>query len=254
MFSIRSLRPLTARVVKPLFLQQKAAIHEVIPLAYSSERGLKPIFSPEALNLVYNKNQQQLIDRLNELTVETEHENQDLFDIMHASYKKSDKAAIFNHAAQAWNNDFFLQTLSPEPRPIKEELKSRIARDFGSFEAFQEHFTNYASTLFGSGWTWLVEDERGLLRIVNTFNAGNPVVSDTLRQLDSNYIEHISEADKVPLKKYNGSFAPLLTLNMWEHAYVTDFGPDGKEEYIKAFWKSVDWDKVYNRLFRSTRV
>ncbi|ORX90372.1 manganese and iron superoxide dismutase [Basidiobolus meristosporus CBS 931.73] len=254
MFSIRSVRPLASRITKPLLAQRKAYIHEVVPLAYSSERGLKPIFSPEALNLVYTKNQQQLIDRLNQLTVETEHENQDLFDIMHSTYKKAGKGEIFNHAAQAWNNDFFLQTLSPEPRPIKEELKSRIARDFGSFEAFQEHFTNYAYSLFGSGWTWLVEDERGALRIVNTFNAGNPVVSDTLRQLDSDHVETLSEADRVPIKRYNGSFAPLLTLNMWEHAYVPDFGPDGKEEYIKAFWKSVDWEKVYSRLFRSSRT
>ncbi|ORX95434.1 manganese and iron superoxide dismutase [Basidiobolus meristosporus CBS 931.73] len=255
MFRARSLGQLCGKVARPLQRQQKSLLHELTPLPYSAEQGLKPLFSSRALGVVYAKNQQKLIDRLNTLVAGTEHEDQNVFETMLMTYKQPSKAAIYNYASQAWNTDFFLQTLTAEPRPIKADLKAKIARHFSSFENFQEQFTKAASSIFGSGWTWLVEDERGVLRIVNTLNSGNPITTGRLQQFDANTssVEETTDpsSDKVSTQKPTGAYAPILALNMWEHAYVVDFGVDGKEQYIQAFWQSVDWDKVHGRVIRS---
>ncbi|KAK9717397.1 hypothetical protein K7432_006235 [Basidiobolus ranarum] len=252
MFHVRSL----GRLARPLQYQQRSFLHELSSLPYSAEHGLKPLFSPKALNVIYAKNQQKLIDRLNSLVAGTEHEDQNVFETMIMTYKQPSKAAIYNYASQAWNTDFFLQTLTTDPRPIKEDLKIRIARDFGSLEGFKERFAKGASSLFGSGWTWLVEDERGVLRIINTYNSGNPITTGRLQQFDANTTsgaEEMSdpESDKASTQKPTGAYAPVLGLNMWEHAYVVDFGVDGKEKYIEAFWESVDWEKVHSRVIRT---
>ena len=123
---------------------------------------------------------------------------------------------MFNNAAQIWNHTFYWNSLSPqgggEPSgPIAEA----ITRDFGSFENFKKEFNNVAATHFGSGWAWVVKDGDGKLSIIGTHDAGNPL--------------------------RDGSGLPILTADVWEHAYYIDYR-NARPQYLEAFWNIVNWD------------
>jgi Fe-Mn family superoxide dismutase len=153
---------------------------------------------------------------LNKLIKGTEFENASLEEIV----KKAD-GGIFNNGAQVWNHTFYWNCLSPfggnKPNGKLQEL---INRDFGSFNEFKEKFTNAATTLFGSGWTWLSVDKDGKLVIEQRSNADNPL-RDGLK--------------------------PILTCDMWEHAFYLD-RQNRKPEYLEAFWNLVNWDACEERL------
>jgi Fe-Mn family superoxide dismutase len=120
-----------------------------------------------------------------------------------------------------WNHTFYWNCLSPngggEPSGA---LAEAISRDFGSFENFVEKFNESAVGNFGSGWTWLVQNPDGSLAIVNTDDAGTPLTGDA---------------------------KPLLTCDVWEHAYYIDYR-NARPKYLDAFWKLVNWEFVASRL------
>jgi len=127
------------------------------------------------------------------------------------------EGGIFNNGAQVWNHTFYWNCLSPDGSgEPKGKLKEAIQRDFGSFEAFKDAFSKAAATLFGSGWAWLVSDEKGKLSIVQESNAGNPM--------------------KKGLK-------PIMTCDVWEHAYYID-KRNRRPAYIDDFWKVVNWKAI----------
>jgi len=153
---------------------------------------------------------------LNKLIVGTEFENMSLEDIILKS-----SGGIFNNAAQVFNHTFYWNCLSPnggqEPQGKLAEI---INQNFGSFADFKEKFTQTAVGTFGSGWAWLVKDQNGKLEIVSTSNAGNPM----------------TEGKK-----------PLLTCDVWEHAYYIDYR-NARQSYVEKFWNLVKWDFVANNL------
>ncbi len=133
----------------------------------------------------------------------------------------SGSGGIFNNAAQAWNHGFYWRCLSPDGGGRPEgALLEAIEASFGSFEAFREQFTQEALGTFGSGWAWLVQRPSGALALTRTSNAGTPLV---------------------------GEDAPLLTCDVWEHAYYID-RRDDRAAYIEAFWSVVNWDFVAGQL------
>jgi Fe-Mn family superoxide dismutase len=127
------------------------------------------------------------------------------------------EGGMFNNAAQIWNHTFYFNGLSAnggdEPTG---ELAAKITATFGSFAEFKEKFTTTAMTTFGSGWAWLVQNDKGELVIANSFNAGTPMT--------------------------DGMHA-LLTCDVWEHAYYVDTRND-RGAYLKNFWQLVNWDRV----------
>ena len=138
-------------------------------LPYSTE-ALAPKMSKETFEYHYGKHLQTYVDNLNRLIPGTPYESMSLQEIV----KKAD-GPIFNNAAQAWNHTFFFLMLTPDQKPMPQKLADRIARDFGSVEAFKEEFSKAATGLFGSGWTWLAADKDGKLQIISESNAGNPM-------------------------------------------------------------------------------
>lgn len=182
---------------------------ELPALPYEMD-ALVPHISKETLDYHYGKHHRAYVTNLNNLVVGTEFENSALEQIMGKA-----AGAIFNNAAQIWNHTFYWHSLAPnsggEP---KGELAAAIQRDFGSFEAFKTLFTKAAATQFGSGWAWLVKNKKDELEVVQTSNAGNPLLDG---------------------KK------PLLTCDVWEHAYYIDTRND-RGTYINNFWKLVNWD------------
>ena len=185
------------------------------PLPYG-KADLEPNISEQTVNFHYGKHHQTYVDKVNKLTEGTSFEDASLEEIV-----KKAEGGIFNNGAQVWNHTFYWNSLSPEGGGKPEgKLKEAIDRDFGSFEKFKEEFTGIATTLFGSGWTWLVMKNDGKLEIINESNAGNPLRKD---------------------------MKPLLTCDMWEHAFYLD-RQNRKPEYLDAFWKLVNWKQVADRM------
>ena len=189
--------------------------HSLKALPYSME-ALEPFISRETLEYHYGKHHQAYVTNLNNLIVGTEFENLSLEEII----MKSD-GGIFNNAAQVFNHTFYWNCLAPnaggEPSVRISEL---INQKFGSFAAFKEKFSKTAITTFGSGWAWLVKNKNGELEIVSTSNAGTPMTDG---------------------KK------PLLTCDVWEHAYYIDYR-NSRPSYVEKFWNLVNWDFVSSNL------
>lgn len=189
-------------------------IHVLPQLPYAAD-ALAPRMSKETMDYHYGKHHQAYVNNLNNLIPGTVYEDMPLEEII----LKAD-GAIFNNAAQAWNHTFFFFTLSPIPKSVPTgNLAEAINRDFGSFDAFKEQFAKAAIGLFGSGWTWLVQDDTGKLSIVSESNAGNP------------------------LRKW---LHPLMAIDVWEHAYYIDFR-NRRPDFVHTFWDLVDWHVVEKR-------
>lgn len=188
---------------------------ELPPLPYEMD-ALAPSISKETLEYHYGKHHRAYVTNLNNLVPGTEFENKSLEEIMLAA-----KGGIFNNAAQVWNHTFYWHSLSPQGggEPTG-ELSEKIKSTFGSFEEFKTQFSKAAATQFGSGWAWLVKNKQDELEIVQTSNAGNPLLDG---------------------KK------PLLTCDVWEHAYYIDTRND-RAAYIANFWKLVNWKFAADNL------
>jgi len=183
--------------------------HKLPPLPYSLD-ALQPHISKETLEYHYGKHHQAYVTNLNNLIKGTEFENAGLEDII-----KKSSGGIFNNSAQVWNHTFYWSSLSPKGGGGPSgALGDAIKKKWASFEAFKEAFNKSAVGNFGSGWTWLVKKPDGSLDIVNTSNAGTPITG----------------ADK-----------PLLTCDVWEHAYYVDYR-NRRPDYVSAFWNLVNWE------------
>ncbi len=188
---------------------------ELPPLPYSND-ALKPFISAETIEYHYGKHHRAYVTNLNGLIAGTEFEKMDLDCIVRKSSGK-----IFNNAAQVWNHSFYWNCLTPNGgAPPSGKLGEGIAKAFGSFEGFQKEFAACAVGTFGSGWAWLVKKPSGVLEIRSTGNAEPAFL--------------------------NGD-APLLTCDVWEHAYYIDYRND-RAAYVKAFWGAVNWDFVAGDL------
>ena len=183
--------------------------HQLPPLPYPLD-ALQPHISKETLEYHYGKHHQAYVTNLNSLLKGTEFADAQLEEIIRKS-----SGGIFNNAAQVWNHTFYWNCLSPrgggEPKGL---LLEAINRKFGSFSAFKEAFSKSAIGNFGSGWTWLVNKSDGSVDIVNTSNAGTPLT---------------------------GPDKPLLTCDVWEHAYYVDYR-NRRPDYVAAFWNLVHWN------------
>lgn len=179
-----------------------------LPYAYDA---LEPHISKETLEFHHDKHHNAYVTKLNGLVEGTDNASKSLEDII-----KSASGGLFNQAAQTWNHTFYWNSLSPngggEP---KGELADAINSAFGSYAEFKEAFAAKAKGNFGSGWTWLVKNNDGSLDIVNTDDADTPIARDGQK--------------------------PLLTLDVWEHAYYIDYR-NSRPNYIEAYWNLVNWD------------
>ncbi|MDD3852375.1 MAG: Fe-Mn family superoxide dismutase [Syntrophomonadaceae bacterium] len=189
--------------------------HKLPALPFAQD-ALEPIISKETLEYHYGKHHLAYVTNLNKLIVGTEFENMSLEEIILKS-----SGAIFNNAAQVFNHTFYWNCLAPkaggEPSG---KLADEINQAFGSFAGFKEKFTQTAVGTFGSGWAWLVKDRDGKLAIISTSNAGNPLTDGK---------------------------EPLLTCDVWEHAYYIDYR-NARPTYVEKFWDLVNWDFVASNL------
>ena len=186
-----------------------------------SDNALDPYISSNTIGFHYGKHHNAYVSKLAAAIEGTDFSDKSLEDIIKETAGDATKAGIFNNAAQTWNHTFFWNSMKPkgggEPTGA---LKDKLVETFGGFDAFKESFSTKAATLFGSGWTWLVT-AGDKLEIVQTGNAGNPM----------------TEGKK-----------PLLTLDVWEHAYYLDY-QNRRPDFIKAFVDHlVNWEFAAENL------
>lgn len=191
-------------------------IYTLPQLPYAHD-ALEPLMSKETIEYHYGKHLQTYIDNLNRLITGTPYENTNLEEIILSS-----TGPLYNNAAQVWNHTFFFNTLTPAPVTIPKELQECLIRDFGSPEAFKEKFKKSAVDIFGSGWAWLAQDNKGRLHIIQESNAGNPL---------------------------RAGYKPLLTIDVWEHAYYIDYR-NRRAAFVDNCWELINWNKVAERLHK----
>ncbi len=188
---------------------------ELPPLPYE-RNALEPHISAETLDYHYGKHHKTYVDNLNKQIEGTEFAELPLEAIIRKA-----QGGMFNNAAQTWNHTFYWHCLKPngggEPTG---KLKEAIDKAFGDFARFKEEFTKVAVGTFGSGWGWLVQRPDGALALVSTSNAATPLT---------------------------GEDTPLLTCDVWEHAYYIDYR-NARPKYLEAFWNLVNWDFAASNL------
>lgn len=189
-------------------------IFEQPNLPYAPD-ALAPVISEETISYHWGKHEKTYIDNLNKLVRDTHWEDMPLEEII----RKSD-GALFNNASQAWNHIFYFFAFSPEGggKPVG-ELAKAIDRDFGSFDGFKKLFVEAGTGLFGSGWVWLSKDKDGKLFITQGPNAANPITQ---------------------------GLKPILTFDVWEHAYYLDY-QNRRAEALGKLWDIVDWKIIDDR-------
>ncbi len=177
--------------------------------------ALDPHISPETIDYHYGKHHAGYVKKLNAGVEGTEWAGKALEDIIRGA-----SGGLYNNAAQTWNHTFYWNSLSPngggEPQG---ELRAAIERAFGSVAEFREQFSRIATGHFGSGWAWLVADG-DTLKVIDTHDAGNPLTA---------------------------GYKPLLTCDVWEHAYYIDYRND-RGAYVQAYWNLVNWDFAARNL------
>jgi superoxide dismutase, Fe-Mn family len=194
---------------------------EQAPLPYDPG-ALEPHgMSAQTFSYHYGKHHAAYVANLNNLTKDTELADKSLEEVIQISFKDSAKAGIFNNAAQVWNHTFFWNSMSPNGGGTPSgDLAAKIDSDLGGYDKLKEAFKNAAATQFGSGWAWLVL-ENGTLKVTKTPNAENPLVHGQV---------------------------PLLTLDVWEHAYYLDF-QNRRPDFIQNFLDGlVNWDFAAKNL------
>ncbi|OGV56514.1 MAG: superoxide dismutase [Lentisphaerae bacterium GWF2_44_16] len=192
-----------------------------LPALPYAQDALEPYISARTMSFHYSKHHQAYVDNLNKLLAGTPWAGQALEKVVLESAGRTDKAAVFNNAAQVWNHSFFWKSMKQggggEPSG---KLLDMIKKSFGSFKKFKEAFTAEALAQFGSGWVWLVQ-EGDTLKIVKTSNADTPIA--------------------------HGQIA-LLTCDVWEHAYYLDY-QNRRKDFVQAFLDHlVNWEFAASQM------
>lgn len=185
------------------------------------KKDLEPFISKNTLDFHHGKHHQTYVTNLNNLITDTDLANKSLEEIIDIS-RKNNQAGIFNNAAQIWNHTFYWHSMKKNGggKPTG-KLLTKIEEDFGSFDKFVEEFKIAGATQFGSGWAWLVLDENSKLQVIKTPNAETPLGT------------HLK---------------PLITMDVWEHAYYLDF-QNARPKYIETFLNNlVNWDFALENL------
>jgi Fe-Mn family superoxide dismutase len=188
---------------------------KLIELPYAID-ALEPVISAQTLSFHHGKHLQTYVDNLNKLIAGTEYETMPLEQIV----SKAPAGPLFNNAGQVLNHNMYFTQFSPNPATAPTgRLAAQIEKQWGSVDAFKAEFEAKGVGLFGSGWVWLQSDASGELSIAQYANADNPVAH---------------------------GFKPLLTFDVWEHAYYLDY-QNRRAAQLKELWKIVEWKVIESR-------
>jgi Fe-Mn family superoxide dismutase len=197
------------------FPAERAASPHVLPPLPYAENALEPVISARTINFHFGKHHKGYVDNLNKLVAGTEYTGLSLEKIIGMTKGRTEKAAIFNNAAQIWNHTFYWKSMRSKGGGVPPAaLKAKMEASFGSVDACKQEIVAAAVSQFGSGWAWLVLDGDGL-KVVKTANADVPLTT---------------------------GLKPLLTVDVWEHAYYLDY-QNRRADYVSAVLdKLINWE------------
>lgn len=196
--------------------------HELPKLTYSYD-SLEPFIDAKTMEIHHSKHHKTYVDKLNAaLEKHPELQKKKVEELLMDLTKVPEdiRTAVKNHGGGHFNHSFFWQILKKGTK-CKAEIEKAIIKKFGSFDEFKKQFSDKATTLFGSGWTWLVMNNKKELEIMQTSNQDSPISQNKI---------------------------PLITIDVWEHAYYLKY-QNRRAEYIEAFFSIINWDKV-NELYK----
>ena len=194
----------------------------LLPELPYNKNALAPLITEETFDYHYGKHHAAYVKNLNDIIKDSELQEKSVEELILIGNNKQD-AGLFNNAAQHWNHSFFWHCLSPNSggQPTG-AIKDMILRDFNSFENFKDQFSTTATKLFGAGWAWLAQDDAGKLEIIPMKDAHTPLTE---------------------------SKTPILTLDVWEHAYYIDYR-NARPKFVESFWELINWDFANENLKR----
>jgi Fe-Mn family superoxide dismutase len=190
------------------------------PLPFADD-ALAPVISRNTLSFHYGKHHKAYVDKTNELIAGSPLADMKLEEIVKAAAGDPKKAALFNNAAQAWNHAFYWKSLSPKGggKPAG-KMAEKVDASFGSYEAFRKELVDACMGQFGSGWAWVVSDG-GKLKVARTPNAETPLTT---------------------------AATPILTIDVWEHAYYLDWQNKRKDYAEAVVDKLLNWEFAAQNL------
>ncbi len=189
---------------------------ELMPLPYPKD-ALSAVISPATVSAHYDQHHKNYVQKLNELVKGTAYAEMSLENIVRETAHKENEKSIFNNAAQVWNHNLYWKSLNPRSQARKPggNLARAIDRTFGNYEDFAQQWRQAGMDQFGSGWIWLCSDAYGKVQITRSANAQNPLTME---------------------------LKPLLTLDVWEHAYYLDFQSHRSDYLEETIAKLLNWD------------
>ena len=185
-----------------------------LPTLPYAENALEPVISARTISFHYGKHHKAYVDKLNELVAGTPYESMTLEEIVRKAAKSDKDKAIFNNAGQAWNHNFYWESMAPKGGAPSGKILDALKSSFGGVKEFNEAFAKAAVAQFGSGWAWLVKGKDGKLKISTTADADTPIAHGE---------------------------TPLLAADVWEHAYYLDYQnrrPDHVKDWLE---KLANW-------------
>ncbi len=199
-----------------LLIKPEKKMSLTLPNLNYAKDALAPFISEETLDFHYGKHHKAYVDNGNKLIEASDFAGKDIITIIKESANNPETAGIFNNAAQVWNHTFYWDSMMPNGggNPTG-KIADKINEDFGSYDNFKAEFAKAGATQFGSGWAWLIINNEGKLEVTKTPNADNPLTKGQ---------------------------TPLLTMDVWEHAYYIDYR-NARPQYIDVFLNHlVNWD------------
>lgn len=191
----------------------------VMPSLLYTASALEPVISQATIECHYGKHLSTYVDNLNRLVQGSDYEEMTLHEIV----KHAPEGPLLNNAGQVLNHVLYFEQFTPFPPQNNRPggtLLSSIRFDFGNFETMKSKMEEACAALFGSGWVWLAQDERGKLEIVRCMNGDNPM-------------RHMMN--------------PLYGIDVWEHAYYLDY-KNRRIDHVKRLWEIIDWEMVESRI------
>jgi superoxide dismutase, Fe-Mn family len=199
-------------------MKKNQIMQSALPFA---DNALEPVISAKTIGFHYGKHHKAYVDNLNKLIQGTEFEDLPLEEIIQKTADKPEHTGIFNNAAQVWNHTFYWNSLTPNGGGLPPAvLMKKIEESFGSFDDFLKDLAEAAKTQFGSGWAWLVSDG-SKLKVMKTANAETPLTMGV---------------------------TPLLTIDVWEHAYYLDYQNKRPDYVADLLGKLINWQFAVDNL------
>lgn len=242
--------------------------------------GVGGLLTPEQFEMAWTQYQQGLVNRLNHILAGDAREFWDVKTILLDTARNPATANTFNYASMAHNNHFFFKCLSPHPVGMSAALTKELEASFSSIDTLRSTMLATAAAMFGPGFVWLVQDnpQRGhAFKILTTYLAGTPYPGAHHRQqnrdLNTSNLENeedylrqnrvqnsagafgsaaanrgmgsIDGGGRLDEQRFGGAdCVPVLCVNTWEHAYLMDWGLEGKMQYLETWWDHIDWEVV----------